>query len=135
MVAPISLSEIQRLLSQAIQDPTKSFGDSNTDSHSDSNSIIFSRIIRSRPPLSSEKRLDIYKVAYRERMNSSLAEDFPDVPDRVGRPVFNEFVGQYFKLYPSHYDNLAEASQNFPFFLKNISQELYELAGRQWIQI
>ncbi|MGZ3772932.1 MAG: HvfC/BufC N-terminal domain-containing protein [Pseudobdellovibrionaceae bacterium] len=84
------------------------------------------------PPISIERRLEIYQDAYQIRMIASLRDDFPLVEEKVG-DAFQSIALEFLQLYPSVYRNLAEVSQHFPDYLKNKSKDLYELAVQDWL--
>jgi hypothetical protein len=120
MKKSFTLSDIQKSLMSAI-------------TGSSSENLI--HIVSEKPPISISKRIGIYQEAYEIRMLESLRDDFPRVEERVGVEEFKKLALLFIKKYPSVYANLAEVSQNFPKFVKEISDELYELASLEWIEI
>lgn len=99
--------------------------------------------ILEKPPISIDRRLEIYQDAYEIRMVESLREDFPAVAEALvkdslgfkGDDPFETMALEYLKEYPSKYYNLAEVSQNFPEFIKTKSVLLFELAVQDWLKM
>jgi hypothetical protein len=86
-------------------------------------------------PLSPKKRIQIYQEAYQIRMSESLKDDFHRVLEFVGEEEFEDFIFEYLQYHPSRYANLAEFSQNFPYFMKSKSAHLFQLATLDWQEI
>lgn len=117
----LKLCDIQRILAKAIVD-----GECSTE---------ISGFVSDSPPIAINKRIEIYQQAFEIRMLESLKDDFESVLDKVGDFEFNKIAKQYIALHPSRYASLAEFSKRFPEFVKNISEELFEMASVDWIQI
>ena len=116
----VKLSDIQRTLAQSI------LGASSDE---------LASIICEKPPISSLKRIGIYQDAYRIRMLESLRDDFSRVEEQLDSAEFDRLAQAYIFEFPSRYASLAEFSQHFPEFLKKTSNELFELASIDWIEI
>jgi hypothetical protein len=94
----------------------------------------------SKSKVSLEKRLEIYRHAYCERIKESLAEDFPKLRTLLGEEEFKRLIRDYLEEYPSQYPNLAQVGKNLPKFLAESSQfsssseqkEHSELAQTEW---
>lgn len=117
-----NLSEIQIALQEAILN--KSFP------------TLLINEISEKPPISTERRLEIYQDAYQIRMVESLREDFPEVEKTLNAESNDRFESiaiEFLKIYPSKYRNLSEVSQHFPEFLKNKSPILHNLAVQDWL--
>ena len=115
-----NLCEIQRAVLKSIVE-------------SDASNLVY--IVAEKPPISTQRRIEIYQDAYQIRMLESLQEDFSRVIQKIGEDQFEEITIQFIQTCPSSYASLAEVSQKFPLFLKNLSEELYELASVDWIEI
>lgn len=128
MKQSLKLAEIQKIM----VDNITLYHGKNNDTNPDH---LISQIVCEKPPISFDKRLKIYQEAYHIRLKESLMEDFTRVEEKVGHEEFKKIIHEFISSHPSVYITLAEYSQNFPFFLKNISGELYELAQIDWIEI
>jgi hypothetical protein len=120
MKNPLNLFEIQKIMAKAIQ--RSFFGE-------------LANIVCEKPPISIQKRLGIYRDAYEIRMTESMRDDFSRVEEKIGDEEFKRLAQIYIGKYPSRYTSLAEVSKHFPEFLCEISNELYELASLDWIEI
>jgi len=116
------LGEIQRMILGAIKNPDQP--------HAELSSVICEK-----PPITSQQRLRIYQEAYKNRMLESLRDDFPRVEKILGSDEFDKNAAMYLESHPSRYASLAEASQHFPQWMKESSDELYEAASVDWIEI
>lgn len=94
-----------------------------------------SPILKEKPPISIKERMGIYKNAYKIRMLESLRDDFSRVENHLGSEQFNFWALRYADEYRSKYSNLAEFGQFFSDFLRTVSEDLYELASLDWIEI
>lgn len=90
--------------------------------------------IKSQQRISAEKRLDIYREAYRLRLIETLAADYPACKAVMGDAIFVKWCDRYIKAYPSQHYSLRYFGKNFYSFLK-INNELYlsELAQFEWL--
>jgi hypothetical protein len=121
-----SLFEIQSRFSEILRSDNPATGDlvSIFTQHSDSN-------------VSLQTRIGIYRFAYFERIQESLAEDFPKLKVQLGEHDFAQLIREYLENYPSQYPNLAQVGKNLPKFLAETSPystqpELKELAEKEW---
>ncbi len=121
MKSSLSLFEIQKKIAKTIKEVSPS--------------SELSSIVCEKPPISIQDRLEIYRDAYRARMTESLAEDFPRVQENIGENEFDQLAWSYIQEQPSRFASLAEVSQHFPKYLELISEELFELASIDWIEI
>jgi hypothetical protein len=95
----------------------------------------------SKSKVSLEKRLEIYRHAYFERIKESLAEDFPKLRTLLGEEEFNRLIRDYLEEYPSQYPNLGQVGKNLPKFLAESAQfsssperdDLSKLAQTEWV--
>jgi hypothetical protein len=117
----LKLCDIQRILAKAIVN-----GELSTE---------ISEFVCDSPPIAIDKRVEIYQQAFEIRMIDSLKDDFASVLDKIGEFEFKKIAKKYIVQHPSRYASLAEFSKSFPDFIKNISEELFELASVDWIQI
>lgn len=99
---------------------------------SDANNLV--HIISEKPPISTQRRIEIYQDAYEIRMLESLREDFPRLIEKIGEKEFEEKAQLFIKTCPSTYASLAEVSQKFPVFMRQYSEEFYELASVDWLE-
>lgn len=119
----LKLAEIQKIMAHAI---THSY---------DKSADLVPHIICEKYPIAIRTRIKIYQDAYQIRLRESISEDFSRVSEKLGPEGFKKIIHDYILTHPSTYVSLAEYSQNFPKFLKNISIELCELAQIDWIEI
>lgn len=91
--------------------------------------------ISEKPPISSQRRLEIYQDAYEIRLVESLRDDFPSVEEKMHEEEFEVLAIEFLKLHPSIYRNLAAVSQHFPEFLKTKSNILFEAAVQDWLRV
>ena len=81
-------------------------------------------------------RLEIYRYAYKARIEESLEEDYPKVRKLVGKRRFSKIFRSFLNQYPSTYNSLAEVSQNFSRFLSEEGETLLsEVARFEWTKI
>jgi len=95
----------------------------------------FVGLIQEKPPLSIKDRFEIYRYGYRLRMVQAIREDFPLLEEKIGENGLQDLIWDFVRLHPSTYASLSEVSQGFPLFLRSFSEEFYELASRDWIEI
>ena len=94
----------------------------------------------SKPPLTSEERLQIYQYAYEARLLEALEEDFPMTQEALGQDRFADLITLYLAQFPSRYASLAEVGQNLSNFLKSSSLVdqypfLVDLTRFEWLQV
>jgi hypothetical protein len=102
----------------------------------------FSQALRQRdpelaPPLraSGEDGFHAYAYAVWARMEESLAEDFPQLKERLGEEAFEELLERYLTAHPSRSPSLSDLGRELPRFLRAESAELAELARLEWLRL
>lgn len=94
------------------------------------------------PPISRQRRLDIYSEGYLLRLAKALEKDFPNIHLAVNSSydslAFRTLCLQYIEKYPSRYYSLNEIGRNFSTFLWDhpILEKLPflgELAQVEWL--
>lgn len=91
-------------------------------------------LIKAKPPLSVNKRMEIYSEAYRIRLVESLRDDFERFIEKVGKNEFEELAFSFIRECPSHYQNLAEYSGEFINYLA-LKSKLKKDAIYDWLEI
>lgn len=92
-------------------------------------------VIKEAPPISSQKRIDIYRRAYQIRLSECLREDFTDTCQKMGEVAFEKIIQMYIDEIPPKTSQLAEYSEGFVEYLKNGSGDIYETAAKEWMVI
>ncbi|TDC42319.1 DUF692 family protein [Actinomadura sp. KC345] len=65
------------------------------------------------PPLSAERRLDIYRHGYRERLLETMRHQYPALRVLLGAQLFDEFAADYLDARPSRGYTLARLGEGF----------------------
>lgn len=116
------LKEIQKIIQSAIQ-----------------NNLELSQaleLLLVKPPLSSTQRMMIYQDAYLMRLKESLTDDFERVQSQLNSPAqFEKIIHSFIIQCPSTVRNIAEYSEDFPFFLKDHYPDLFESALCDWYSL
>lgn len=124
--APTSLLEIQYKIQKAVREK-----------NSDKIPKQVENMIAKQSPLSPLERLSVYQEAFFLRMSACLAEDFIRVKnylDKQDEDAFDQLVHDFVTAIPSEYSSIAEIGQDFPSFIRNRSEEMYELAMLDWLE-
>lgn len=126
MKAPTSLLELQCKIQSAVREKNKQ-----------SFCAEATALIKKQPPLAPIQRLSIYQDAFLIRMVDTLAMDFvrlKETLDKEDESLFEKMVEQFIIEKPSCFSSIAEIGQNFSLFLRQHSENWYDLASLDWIE-
>jgi hypothetical protein len=75
------------------------------------------RLLRGDPQRPAALRLEIYAHAWRARLRSVLADDYPALARVLGEPAFDALVSAYLSAHPPSRPSLRDAGAQLPEFL------------------
>lgn len=109
------------------------------------NSVLFQRQQRflkqlHKPFLSTDQRFQIYQRAYKQRIEDSLAEDFPLMHKNLGADLFSQLVQDYIAEFPSSFWSLGEVGFHLSRFISQSHwvekcNYLFCLSQFEWLKV
>ena len=87
----------------------------------------------------AEERVDVYANMYFWRILDAIREDFPHTASMLGDEMFDRFVRDYLRAYPSEHPSLGYIGRHFPAFLREHKPGLSRtdvaaLAELEWVR-
>lgn len=96
--------------------------------------------VRVQPPVSVERRIDIYRNGYFVRLGDALRDDFPRLHAALGEENFRLLVPEFLAVHPSRHQNLGELGRPLAEFLESTSNGkryplLVDLTKIEWLAL
>ncbi|MEO1260286.1 MAG: DNA-binding domain-containing protein [Bacteroidota bacterium] len=89
-------------------------------------------IVKPSKKLTSEQHLSIYQQSYILRLRACMSSQFKALEYALGENLFEGFVDQYLKTFPSESYTLMDLGANFRRFLEETRPDKYEEQKESW---